>query len=169
MMSTPATMTRAHRSLVSHGTNTARAAAASRNTTAADIPQRLSRLIALSPPPMGVEGAQGQEKRKPDHRHVVHDVLGLEDALGEAVHVLDDAGLLDDRTERSLGRVREPAEKPESEEHPEGAEPGDDLVLGGGGHEEPDGEEGGPDEEEPQVAGGDRAHSSRVNQATVAG
>src|SRR5437879_7469145 len=75
MMSTPATMTRAHRSLVSHGTNTARAAAASRNTTAADIPQRLSRLIALSPPPMGVERAQGQEKREPDHRHVVHDVL----------------------------------------------------------------------------------------------
>src|SRR6266436_718625 len=122
------------------------------------MPQRLRNVMSrLAPPPLRLERAEREEEREGSHRKVVDEVLGVDDALGEPVHVLDDGRLLDGRAERPLGRVGEPAEQPEREQRAERAEAGNDLVLSGGRHEEPDRQEGRAEQHEAEVAGHDRA------------
>src|SRR5215472_2455462 len=112
-------MSRATRSLINHGTKRTRAAAARRQITTPHKPQRLRKVTGLAPPPLGLEGPEGEKEREGDHREVVHEILGDDDAFGEAVHVLDDRRLLHHGAEGALRGVREPAEEPQREEHPE--------------------------------------------------
>src|SRR6266436_7130204 len=97
---TAATMTRAHCSRVIHEAKRTSAHAPSRHSTAPHMPQRLRRVIGpLAPPTLRLERAEGEEQREAGHREVVDEVLRVDDALGEAVHLLDDRGLLDDGAE----------------------------------------------------------------------
>src|SRR6266436_4033219 len=69
----------------------ASAPAASRHSTTPHMPQRLRNVMSrLASPPLRLERAKREEEREGGHRKVVDEVLGVDDALGEPVHVLDD-------------------------------------------------------------------------------
>src|ERR1700730_7647923 len=56
------------------------AAATRKHTTAPVIAWRLSRLVTLSPPPLRLEGPEGEEEREHDGGQAVEEMLGVEPA-----------------------------------------------------------------------------------------
>src|SRR5215510_4439952 len=98
--SAPPAMTSAHCRRTSQGTRRQSARAPRRQMTPAGKAQRRAVSInVLTFPPLRVEGAQGEEESEGRHRDVVDDVLGVDDAFAEAVHVLDNREILQQRAE----------------------------------------------------------------------
>src|SRR5262245_40629383 len=82
----------------------------------AQSPKRLT----LALPPARLERLQPDEEREDREVQVVDDVLGVEDALGERVVVLDDRQLAEDRLPHAARRIAAPADDPEHQQHHEG-------------------------------------------------
>src|SRR5262249_6320734 len=134
---TPPAIRSAYWSLVSHGTKRPRAPAPSTQRTPTQAAKRRTTLIALPPPPFGLERPQREEQREGAGADMVAEILRIDDPAREAVHAVGEGEVLQHGPEGPAGRIRAPADHPGGEQHTEGAEPGDDLVFRQRGDEEP--------------------------------
>src|SRR6266853_413197 len=133
------------------------AAAISRHTTAPVSAWRLSRLVTLSPPPLRLEGPEGEEQREHDSGQVVDEILGVDQPAREAIEVIGERQVLAHPAQAAPRELGPPSHDPEGEQDPEGAEAGHDLVLGQGRHEHPHRQERGAGQDQAEVTGEDRA------------
>src|SRR5712692_7868112 len=117
---------------------------------------RLRKIMRLSAPPLGLERSQGEEQGQRDRGEVVDEVLGVDDAPAESIHVLGDGQVLEQGPEVRAGELGSPADDPEGQEHAEGAEARDDLVLGQRRNQDAHRQKGSACQKQPEVAGEDR-------------
>src|SRR5215471_2049175 len=146
-------MIRAHQRRVSHGAKSATPPAPRRQSAPTHPACFLTTLTTLPPPPLRLERAQREEQRERDRREVVHEVLGVDQAAAEGIHVLSDREVLEHRAEGAAGELRAPSDDPERQQHPEGSESRYDLVLGQRGDQEPHREERATGQDQAEVAG----------------
>src|ERR1051326_5308926 len=85
--------------------------------------------FTLALPPARLERLEPDEERQEGEVHVVHDVLRVEDALGEGVVVLDDRQLAEQRLPHPARGLGAPPDHPEHEEDDERRGARHDLVL----------------------------------------
>src|ERR1700687_4315387 len=127
------------------------AAAIRKHTTAPVIAWRLSRLVTLSPPPLRLEGPEGEEQREHDAGQVVDEILGVDQPAREAVEVIGERQGLEHPAQAAPRELGTPPHDPEREQDPEGAEAGHDLVLGQGRHEHSHRQERGAGQDQAEV------------------
>src|SRR5262245_26750401 len=116
---------RAHSGLLTNATSTA-AASAARPTHPPQSPNRLS--IALALPSSNLHGHQRQEKSHDRHVEVKDEVLGVENALREALVVLQDAQVAEKAAPDAARGVGVPPEHPKQKENEKRATGGQDRV-----------------------------------------
>src|SRR5207237_1746105 len=109
---------------MANGSNTA-AASTAMPAYCAQSPKRF--MLAL--PPARLERLEADEECQEREVHVIHDVLRVEDALGEGVVVLDDRQLAQQRLPHPAGRFGAPPDDPEHEKDDERRRAGDALVV----------------------------------------
>src|SRR6266542_1697433 len=128
--------------------------------------------MPLSPPPLGLERSQREEQGQGDRGEVIDEILGVDDAAAESVHVLGDRQILEQRPEIRTGELGSPADNPERQEHGKGAEARDDLVFGQRRNQDAHRQEGAAGQKQSEIARQDRApldvreegDESRVNE-----